>query len=157
MDRLKTLLKYIIWIALFWIISDFLINVGINSTYKTIERLDNLEQIQIYQSEATLINGRIKGAIKNNTENNISGKYVKLELYSERNVQIGDRYIEIGELAEGGTKPLDIYFKVNNVKYYKLSISDDKGPEENFEIQLLGEDMTGAKIFWGVAIILMIW
>ena len=63
MSRLKTLFKYVLWIVMFAILSEFLINVGLNSTYKQLERKDNIEQVQIYQSEATIVNGRIRGLI----------------------------------------------------------------------------------------------
>ncbi len=137
--------------------SDLLIKVGINSTYKPIERLDNTEQIQIIQAEATLINGRIKGIITNSEQNNLSNKYVKLELFSDHDNEIGIRYISIGELSTDGTKPLELYFKVRGIKSYKLSIADEKGPEEGLEINLLPKDLTTAELFWGVLIILMIW
>ncbi len=37
MDRMKTFLKYALWLILFMIFSEILINVGLNSTYKKIE------------------------------------------------------------------------------------------------------------------------
>ena len=156
MKRMKTFLIYALLLIGFWLFSNLLINVGINSTYKPIERLDDLNQIEVYQAEATLINGRIKGLIKNNAQNDISNKYIKLELFSERNVEIGTRYIEIGELEQNSTKPLEIYFKINHVKYYKLDIVDEKGPEESLDIKLLPGDLTTGELFWGVLIVLMI-
>ena len=59
MDRMKTFLKYIIWFVLFFFFSNFIINVGLNSSYKNIERRDSIEQVQIKQAQATLVNGRI--------------------------------------------------------------------------------------------------
>ena len=155
MKRLKTFLIYGLLIAGFWILSDFLISVGINSTYKSIERIDDTAQIDVYQAEATLINGRIKGVIKNSDDSNISQKYVKLELYSKRDVEIGTRYIEIGELQDGEVKPFELYFKIDNIKYYKLGIVDEKGPDE--ELEILPKDLTKGEILWGVLIALMIW
>ena len=38
MSRLKTLFKYVLWIVMFAILSEFLINVGLNSTYKQLYR-----------------------------------------------------------------------------------------------------------------------
>ena len=52
MDRVKTLFKYALWIILFWILSDILIYLGINSTYKDIENrkkiCSNVVYIYIY-------------------------------------------------------------------------------------------------------------
>ena len=38
MDRIKTFLKYALWVIAFAIFSEFIINVGLNSSYKKIER-----------------------------------------------------------------------------------------------------------------------
>lgn len=65
MDKIKSYFKYIIWIVLFFIFSEFLINVGLNSNYRDIERKDNVSQVSIYQADATKVNGRIRGIIKN--------------------------------------------------------------------------------------------
>ena len=46
MDRMKTFLKYIIWFVLFFFFSNFIINVGLNSSYKNIERRDSIEQVK---------------------------------------------------------------------------------------------------------------
>ena len=157
MKRLKTFLIYGLLILGFWILSDILIKVGINSTYKPIERLDETKQIEVYQAEATLVNGRMKGIIKNSAENNVSNKYVKLELYSDLNNEIGTRYIPINELEQNNVKPLELYFKVKHVRYYKLSIVDEKGPDEGLDIDILPKDLTKGEILWGVLIVLMLW
>lgn len=63
MKRMGTFLKYALWIIAFWILSNFLIEVGLNSNYKKIERRDELSGVSIYQAEATKVNGRIRGFI----------------------------------------------------------------------------------------------
>ncbi len=63
MDKMKKFLKYILWILAIFIFSNFLIEVGLNSNYKTIERRDEISQVNIYQAEATKVNGRIRGYI----------------------------------------------------------------------------------------------
>lgn len=63
MKRMGTFLKYALWIIAFWILSNFLIEVGLNSNYKKIERKDELSEVSIYQAEATKVNGRIRGFI----------------------------------------------------------------------------------------------
>ena len=100
MERTKTLLKYALWVVLFIIFSEFLINVGLNSTYKPIERKDNIAQVNIYQAEATLVNGRIRGLITNSQPEDLSGKYLKFDFYSERDVFLGRKFIAINTLQE---------------------------------------------------------
>lgn len=58
-----TFLKYVLWLIAFFIFSNFLIEVGLNSNYKKIERRDEFSGVSIYQAEATKVNGRIRGFI----------------------------------------------------------------------------------------------
>ena len=144
MDRLKTFLKYVLWLVGFIILSEFLINVGLNSTYRTIGRKDNLSQVTIYQAEATSVNGRMKGVIRNNSENDLNGKYVKIDFYSPREVFLGSKYIEINNLEKDGVKTFEVYFKLQNVNYYSISITDYKNSNE--EIELIPKDLTKPEI-----------
>lgn len=150
MDRVKTLFKYALWLVLFIIFSNFLINVGLNSTYKSIERKDNVEQVNIYQAEATLVNGRIRGLIKN-TNGELSGKYVKIDFYSERDVLLGSNYVQIGNEEE---QSLEVLFKQDDVKSYEISIVDQKEPGE--EISIIPEDLTTSEIVVATVITLLI-
>lgn len=150
MDRVKTLFKYALWLVLFIIFSNFLINVGLNSTYKPIERKDNVEQVNIYQAEATLVNGRIRGLIKN-TNGELSGKYVKIDFYSERDVLLGSNYVQIGNEEE---QSLEVLFKQDDVKSYEISIVAQKEPGE--EISIIPEDLTTSEIVVATVITLLI-
>ena len=57
MKRLKMFFKYALCIAIFWFLSDFLIYMGINGTYKTIEAKGMTESltINVAEAKATLI------------------------------------------------------------------------------------------------------
>ena len=46
-----------------------MIYLNLETTYQNIGRKDNLPQVTIYQAQATKVNGRIKGTIKNQAEN----------------------------------------------------------------------------------------
>ena len=76
MDRLKTFLIYALIVVGFIVFSEFLITVSLNASYKDIERRDTTSQVEISQAQATLVNGRIKGTIKDSPEDNLTGKYV---------------------------------------------------------------------------------
>lgn len=142
MKTIKKFAKYVIWIIAFWIISDIAIYYGLNSIYKKIELKNNIEnQIYIENAEATKVNGRINGTITNNKENNISGKYLKINLYSERGNLLGTNYLSIGELADNETKGFETYFKIQDVKSYDISISDEKNEEGSSDL-FMTEDMT---------------
>ena len=80
MDKIKSYFKYIIWIVLFFIFSEFLINVGLNSNYRDIERKDNVSQVSIYQADATKVNGRIRKKKKNSAPDELRWKVHKNRL-----------------------------------------------------------------------------
>lgn len=131
MDRVKTFAKYAMWIILFWILSDILIYFGINSTYKDISQKSEISnQIIVDNAEATKVNGRIKGTITNNEENNISGKYLKVNLYADSGNLLGTNFLEIGNLETNQTKEFETYFKIQDVKSYDIGIVDEKVEED---------------------------
>ena len=154
MDRVKTLFTYALWVILFIIFSEFLINVGLNSMYRPIERKDNISQVNIYQAEATMVNGRIRGLITNSEPENLSGKYLEFDFYSERDVFLGRKFIDINELQENETQNFEILFKLKEVDYYTVSVVDEKPDVE--EIEILPEGWTTPQIIVATAITLLI-
>lgn len=143
MDRMKTFFIYALCIVLFFIFSEVLIHVNLESTYKKIERKDNLEQVTISQAEATRVNGRIKGIV---VSNNLNAKYLKFDFYSERDVLLGTKYIDVLNLKENETQNIELYFKLQNVNYYKMSFVNEKDYSET-EISLLPKDLSKSEIF----------
>ena len=154
MDRVKTLFTYALWVVLFIIFSEFLINVGLNSMYRPIERKDNISQVNIYQAEATMVNGRIRGLITNSEPENLSGKYLEFDFYSERDVFLGRKFININELQENETQNFEILFKLKEVDYYTVSVVDEKPDVE--EIEILPEGWTTPQIIVATALTLLI-
>ena len=70
MDRLKTFLKYVLWIVIFAILSELLISASLKSSYVDITRKDSTSQVEISQAQATLVNGKIKGTINDDRKDN---------------------------------------------------------------------------------------
>lgn len=153
MQKMGTFLKYVIWIALFYIFSNFLIEVNIESTYKDIGRKDNLPQVTVYQAQATKVNGRIKGTIYNNTENKITNKYLRIDLYSEKNVNLGSKYIDVSSIKENGKQDFEAYFKVKDVSYYEMQFTDEK---QEGELPEMLKDLTKSEVIWGTFLTLLI-
>lgn len=143
MDSLKKLLIFFLIIIGFFIFSNFLIYVGLNSSYRDIERKDNVEDVQIYQAEATKVNGRIRGLIQNVNGENLNGKYVEVQLYSKRDVFLGREYIQIENIEEG-PQAFEMLFKLQDVASYEVSIVDEK--QEGGELELLNTDLTTQQI-----------
>ena len=154
MDRVKTLFMYASWVILFFILSNFLINVGLNATYKPIERRDNVSQVNIYQAEATLVDGRIRGLITNSETEDLSGKYLEVDFYSERDVYLGRKIISINQLQANETQNFEILFKLEDVEYYSVSIVDER--PEGEEIEILPEGWTTTDVVVATVITMLI-
>ncbi len=132
MNTLKKFLIYILIIAGIFVLSDFLINIGLNSTYKDIDRVDNNSAVTIYQADATYVNGRIRGLI-NNTES-ISDKYLKIELYTRRNVLVGSYYVEIQHNTANNAQAIELLFKATDVSYYQVTTTNEKDGSSELEV-----------------------
>lgn len=143
MSRLKTFLIYALILVGFIIFSEFLINVSLNSSYHQIGRKDNLDQVNVYQAEATKVNARIKGTITNNEENPINKKYVRIDIYSERDINVATKYIDVENLEVGSKQEFALYFRAEDVAYYEISYTDEKQTED---LELLPEDLTKQEI-----------
>ena len=125
MNTVKTFVKYIIWIILFWILSDFLINAGLKTTYNEMQKIGQIPSgIQVKEIKSTAVNGKIN-LIVNSTS--LSGKFIKVDLYSSKDNLLGTQYLDIGEIKENQTKEIDTYFKISDVKKYEIFVTDEKG------------------------------
>jgi len=145
--------KIVVWILILigvFILSDFLINVGINATYKDIQRQDNLAQVVVYQADATYVNGRIRGLIKNTEE--IQDKYLKIELYSKRNVLVGESYVEIKQKDK--SQAFELLFKATDVESYKVEIVKEK--KAGKEIEVLPKEWTKPEVLFATAMMFLI-
>lgn len=156
MGAFSTMQKIAIWILILagvFVLSDFLINVGLNSTYQNIQRADDNSQIIVYQADATYVNGRIRGLIKRDTKP-IKGKYVKVELYSKREVLVGKSYIELKDLEEDETQPFELLFKAKDVAFYNMEVVDKK--EAGDELEIVPRELTKPEIVLTTAIMFLV-
>ena len=155
MDRMKTFLKYAIWIILFFFFSNFIISVGINSSYKKMNApSEELPQgVEITEAESTLVNGKVKGNIDTKQNEDLIGKYLKLDFYSKRDNLMGTKYIPITEVNEEGKVPFSTYFELKDVTSYKASIVEQKIGEE---IKFIPKEMTRPEIIFAAIVTLMI-
>lgn len=146
MANLKKYLLYVLVIAAFWIFSDILIYLSINSSYTRVDAkvYTNSPEIIIGESKATYVNGVVKGSIKNNTGDIINDKYLKIELYSARDVKLGTKYVEIDNLESNKYQEFEMWYKFNDVDYANITVTDniDNTTEEEF----LSQETTSALI-----------
>lgn len=139
MGTILKLRKYIIWGILFYIFTMFMMYVGFNSTYKNMEQIeDTPEQMQIEVAQSTKVNGRIFGKVTSTEENDLNGKYIKIQIYDKRDELIGVKYLKIEDTQINEPKKFVVYFTAENIKSYKVELLDDNDEIRN-EMQLLPE------------------
>lgn len=137
MKRLKTFGKYLLWLIAFYIFSTILSVAFISTTYNKIEGEiypSDIINIKVDNAEATFVNGHIQGTVANITDTDAKAKYVKIDLFSKNNNRILSKYIEIDELLSGQTKNFTINFEAENIKTYKISVTDEYENAENVHL-----------------------
>lgn len=156
MSRIKTFAKYAVWVILFFVFSNILIFVGLNSTYKNMEASATTSNlVNIKKAESTSVNGRIYGSVTNTAENNLTGKYIRIDIYSQRNVLLATKFLEIGELAIGSTDNFEIYFKTQNAKLYNISVVDTmENTDANYSVFSSEEYRQYQIIYWVIVLML---
>lgn len=162
MGRLKTFGKYILMIVAFYVFSTIVSAGFIRGTYADMGgKVYQGGNLSVYVDEAksSFVNGHIKGNITNNSNENITSKYVKIEFISQKGNNILNKYIKIDELKAGETKNFTINFEAENIKTFNISISDEYVDEEsNLHIINLedaeNEEIKNISIFLAVVILL---
>jgi len=127
MKRLKTFSIYVLLIAAFWIVSDIIIYLSINGTYNDKETKVYISspKVIVEESKATSINGYIKGSIKNNTQEIITDKYLKIDMYSARDVNLGTKYVKIDSLQSNESQEFEMWYEFSNVDYAILTTTNE--------------------------------
>lgn len=144
MNTVKKILKYVAFIIVFYLFSKFLIYVGLNATYKDIKvEGDVPSQIEVEFAQATKVNGRIFGKVHNSQENDINGKYIKVDIYNSQDELLGTKYLQITDVEYESSKKFAVYFKKNSVSYCEVSIVDqkDEQTEKLFDGVFISEDL----------------
>lgn len=125
MARMKTFFIYFLLVVLFFIYSQIMIYIGVRTTYKDkdveIETTIPMEA----QVKATSVNGIANVKIKNTTDKDIEGKYIKLECYSKHDTLMGTKYIQINKIGENEEKEFEIEFKYDKVEKAIITIVDE--------------------------------
>lgn len=130
MARVKTFFIYFLLIVAFFIFSQIMIYIAINTTlqYKNIVLKTTLPmEVEV---QATSINGFAKGKVINNTESKIQNKYIKIECYSKYDTLMGTKYIEIDKIGAKEEKEFEVHFNFNKVDKAIIDIVDEKEVEE---------------------------
>jgi len=125
MGTIKTFAKYALMAVGIYVLTNILVFIGFNLNYKDIECNNQfVEQISIEKVEATSTTGRIYGYVTNLKENNINGKYIKVEIYNTDNEKNEVQYLKIDDLKYGEKKMFKVFFETDNAKYCNIDLVD---------------------------------
>lgn len=127
MKRMKTFLIYALIIVAFWIFSDIVIYLTVNGTYKDKETKIYVSspQVTVIENKATYVNGVIKGSIKNNTKETIDDEYLKIDMYSARDNNLGTKYVKIDDLQVNESQEFEMGYKFTDVNYVTITTTDN--------------------------------
>lgn len=147
MSRMKTFGKYLLWFVLLYMFVTVSAYGYIEASYKGIDGIiikNDKMLITIDEAEATIVNGQIKGQIKNTSQEDITSKYIKIDLISKKGTLILTKYIQVDELKAGEQKEFNLVFRAENIVKYQAEITDTaeikEGLSELVKIGDLGND-----------------
>ena len=147
MKRMKTFGMYLLWFVLLYMFVTVSAYGYIEASYKGIDGIiikDDKMLITIDEAEATIVNGQIKGQIKNISQEDIGTKYIKIDLISKKGTLILTKYIQVDELKAGEQKEINLMFRAENIVKYQAQITDKaelkEGLSELVKIGDLGND-----------------
>ena len=126
MQKMKKYLGYVALVIGGMLLTWFLVFVAFNSNYKKIELIGELpEQISIEKAEATDKQVRIYGRVTNTKENNLNGKFIKVDSYNSKQEIVKTEILEIKDVKEGENKLFKSEFLMQDVKSYQIKIIDN--------------------------------
>ena len=135
MSRMKTFFIYLLLFVGLYVVSNLLIDAYIKTSYYKIETYDidvKEANITIMTAKASKDDGHIEGKIVNNTNEKVTNRYMKVELFS--NKDLGTEYVKIDELNPGDLKNFKIDFTCDNVTSFKITfISEEQRNAERPE------------------------
>lgn len=127
MNRMKTFFKYILALVLLFVFSNLVINGLLKNSYTKIKDYEidvNGLYVDVTEAKASSWSGSVKGIVKNNTEQSVENKYLKISMLSKSKKMIGEKYVKIDKIEPGQVKKYDVSFDYDNVKSFKIELTD---------------------------------
>lgn len=135
MSRMKTFLKYVILLLLFYVFSNIMINAFLKVSYTNVSDYDiNVSEafVDVTEAKVSNRNGYINGIIKNNTDNVIENKYLKFSMLSKNGNVLGEKYVKIDKIEVNQLRNFEVKFDYDNVKTFKIEMTDTKPEDIDF-------------------------
>lgn len=126
MTDLNKDIKIVLLVIGGFLLTSFLIFIGFNVNYKPIELKSELPNvITIEKAEATKVQARVYGRIRNTEESDFNGKYIKVSLFNANNENISTEYLKIENLGKDENKLFRATFNVEKAKSYSVDLVDN--------------------------------
>ena len=157
MGRIKLFWKWLVLFALLYLFVDFICFASVKLMYKNLDKYEilvNNPKIEIIEAKGTYANGYIKGRLTNNTNSLIDNKYIKVDVYSERNVNLGTEYIKIEKLDLAKTMDFEVKYSYTDVASYEIDIVDTMPETEDIQFIKYDEE---TKLYMVIGGILALW
>ncbi len=149
MDDLKKFFTYGIMLVGFLIISMLLEHGLIMDMYSTIEGSikgnDNIK-VEVLESKATNVNGRMDVKITNDSNKKIDSAFAKIDLLDEYGQVAITKYTTIENLEPGDYKDYKISFRGNKIKGYNVELVKEI-PDKTNIINILGWEFDKTNLF----------
>ena len=149
MDDLKKFFTYGIMLVGFLIISTLLEHGLIMDMYSTIEGSikgnDNIK-VEVLESKATNVNGRMDVKITNDSNEKIDSAFAKIDLLDEYGQVAITKYTTIENLEPGDYKDYKISFRGNKIKGYNVELVKEI-PDKTNIINILGWEFDKTNLF----------
>lgn len=136
-NRIRTFGIYALCVILFFIFSNIMIEIALKTSYDPIDTYKTEPmgiEIDINEAKATYVNGYVGGSIKNNNSE-IQKTYIKIDLYTKRDVYMGSKYIELNNLKQAETRDFRIGFQYTDIDHANITLVNEvlePVPEEFF-------------------------
>lgn len=125
MTDLNKDIKIVLLVVGGFLLTSFLIFIGFNVNYKPMELKAELPNvITIEKAEATKVQARVYGRIRNTEESDFNGKYIKVSLYNANNENISTEYLKIENLGKDENKLFRATFNAEKAKSYTVDLVD---------------------------------
>lgn len=150
MDRMKTFFNYLLAIVGFFILSLILEGSLLENMYDPLvgSVTETTKDIVIsdVSGKACNVNGKMQLKVKNNSSNPVKNRWVKVDLYSKRDLLGLSKYIELKDIGPGEEKLYKISFKGEDLRKYELSVVDHLEDRTNI-ISIMGWDIDLTDVF----------
>lgn len=137
MDKMKRFLMYLLVLVAFYAFSNWMINAFLKVSYSDMHGYEiNVKSEQLFvdvsEAKSSKRNGYINGIVKNNSEETVENKYLKVILLSKQKKVMGEKYVKIDKIEPNELRKFEVKFDNDSVKTFRIELADEKPEEEDF-------------------------